>query len=321
MAEPRRVSSGEGIDPRRALIIVNPHAGQDSPTQLRRAIGGALAARGVPFDIEETREPGHATELARCAVAKGYGAVGAAGGDGTLAEVATGLVGSGIPLAIIPRGTANQVARNLGVPTDVEGAAEVIATGRPVPVDLGRANGRVFALAVGAGLDAVVMSATSREMKERWGFAAYIYATFREAVRTPPAEFRVVADGEELRVRALSVMVANVGELFAAILPSVLPSLSLAPAPVSPRGLDSWRDGMLDVLVVAPAGVMGMASVLWQSASGAFAGDKHLFHRRARQVQVESETPVPIQIDGDPGGSTPVDIGIVPADLNILVPS
>jgi YegS/Rv2252/BmrU family lipid kinase len=303
----------------RTLVIVNPNAGQDPPEHLRRALGAALAARGVPFDIVETREPGHATELARAAVAQGYASVAAAGGDGTLAEVATGLVGSDVPLAIVPRGTANQVARNLGVPTDIEGAAEVIATGRPVAVDLGRAGERVFALAVGAGRDAAVMSATSRAMKERWGFAAYIYATLREAVRTPPADFRVIADGEELRIRALSVMVANVGELFAGILPSVLPSLSLAPA--GERALDSWRDGLLDVLVVAPAGVMGMASVLWQSASGAFAGDKHLFHRRAREVTLVTDTPVPLQIDGDPGGTTPVRITVVPEDLRVLVPA
>lgn len=305
--------------PGRALVIVNPYAGQDPPERLRRALGGALAARRVPFDMVETREPGHATELARAAVRDGYAAVAAAGGDGTLAEVATGLVGSQVPMAIVPRGTANQVARNLGVPVDVEGAAEVIATGRAVPVDLGRADERVFALAVGAGLDAVVMSSTSRAMKERWGFAAYIYAALREAVRTPPVDFRVTADGEEIRIRALSVMVANVPELFAGALPSVLPSLSLSPA--SERVLDSWRDGLLDVLVVAPAGVIGMASVLWQSARGAFAGDKHLYHRRAREVTVEAEEPVPLQIDGDPGGTTPVRIRVVPEDLRVLVPA
>ena len=307
------------VRPGRALVIVNPNAGQDPPERLRRALGGALAARNVAFDLVETLEPGHATELARAAIADGYSAVAAAGGDGTLAEVATGLVGSDVPLAIVPRGTANQVARNLGIPTDVEGAAEVIARGRAVSVDLGRADDRVFALAVGAGLDAVVMSATSREMKERWGFAAYIYATIREAVRTAPVDFRVVADGEELRVRALSVMVANVGELFAGILPSVLPSLSLAPA--GERALDTWRDGLLDVVVVAPAGVMGMASVLWQSASGAFAGDKHLFHRRAREVTVDADAPVPLQVDGDPGGTTPVRITVVPDDLRVLIPA
>ncbi len=303
----------------RALIIINPQAGQDPPERLRRALGGALAARRVSFDMVETAEAGHATELARAAIRDGYASVAAAGGDGTLAEVATGLVGSEVPLAIVPRGTANQVARNLGVPTDVEGAADVIAFGKAVPVDLGRANGRVFALAVGAGLDAVVMAATSRHMKERWGFAAYIYATLREAVRTPPAEFRIVADGEELQIRALSVMVANVGELFAGIMPTVLPSLSLAPAEA--RALDSWRDGLLDVVVVAPAGVMGMASVLWQSASGAFAGDKHLFHRRAREVLLEAVEPVPIQVDGDAGGTTPVEIHVVPEDLRVVVPA
>jgi diacylglycerol kinase (ATP) len=94
----------------RTLIIVNPKAGQESLATLRRKLGGAFAARKVNFDIVPTRRAGHATELAREAAGLGYKRVCVVGGDGSIAEVATGLVGTDVPLAIIPRGTANQVA-------------------------------------------------------------------------------------------------------------------------------------------------------------------------------------------------------------------
>jgi hypothetical protein len=100
----------------RSLVVLNPAAGQDEPARVRRQIGGALAVRGAPFDLVETRGAGDAERFARDAVRLGYRAVLAAGGDGTIAEVITGLAGSDVPLGILPLGTANQVAANLGVP-------------------------------------------------------------------------------------------------------------------------------------------------------------------------------------------------------------
>jgi hypothetical protein len=96
----------------RTFIILNPTAGQETAARLRRLLGGAFAARGASFDLVETEGAGHATELARGAAERGYRAVCVVGGDGTLAEAATGLAGTTVPLAIIPRGTANQVAHN-----------------------------------------------------------------------------------------------------------------------------------------------------------------------------------------------------------------
>ena len=119
----------------RALVVLNPVAGQEDPAKVRRQIGGALAVRGAGFDLVETSGAGDAEKLAREGVAKGYRAVVAAGGDGTIAEVITGLAGSEVPLGIIPRGTGNQLAANLGIPVDIEGAADVVVRGVPVPIE------------------------------------------------------------------------------------------------------------------------------------------------------------------------------------------
>jgi YegS/Rv2252/BmrU family lipid kinase len=297
----------------RTFIILNPTAGQETAARLRRLIGGAFAARGAHFDLVETRGAGHATELARHAAERGYRAICAVGGDGTLAEAATGLVGSNVPLAIIPRGTANQVAHNLQIPVELEAAVEVAVHGRKADLDLGRIDGRAFALIAGAGYDAAVMAAATRPLKERWGFGAYIYAAVKQALTAAPVEFTIVADGNEIRVRAVSVMLANMGELFAHFLPFGLP--------LAPDTNLSWQDGLLDVVIVAPRNIPEFASVLWRAARRQFAGDDRLIHLQAREVSIYADPPIAVQIDGDACGITPVHAHVEHRGIQIMVPA
>lgn len=297
----------------RTFIILNPNAGQDTPCRLRRMLGGAFAARGASFDLVETTRPGHATDLARLAAERGYRAVCIVGGDGTLAEAATGLAGSAVPLAIIPRGTANQVAHNLQIPLELEAAVEVAVHGRATPLDLGRVDGRAFALIAGAGYDAAVMAAATRPLKERWGFGAYLFAALKQAVTATPIDFTIIADGNEIRVRAVSVMLANMGELFADFIPFGLP---LAPQPTH-----SWQDGLLDVVIVAPRNLPEFAAVLWRAARRQFAGDNRLIHLQAREVSIYSDPPIAVQVDGDACCTTPVHAYVEPSDIQVLIPA
>lgn len=297
----------------RTFIILNPIAGQESPARLRRLIGGAFAARGASFDLVETCRAGHATELARHAAECGYRAVCVVGGDGTLAEVASGLIGSTVPLAIIPRGTANQVATNLKIPTELEAAVEVVAQGATTPLDLGQINGRAFALVAGAGYDAAVMAAATRSLKDRWGFGAYVYAAVKQALTAAPVEFTIIADGNEIRVRAVSVMLANMGELFAHFIPFGLP--------LAPRPTLSWQDGLLDVVIIAPRNIPEFAAVLWRAARRQFAGDSRLIHLQAREVSIYADPPIAVQIDGDASGITPVHARVDDSGIRVVVPA
>lgn len=296
----------------RTFIILNPAAGQNDPARLRRMIGGAFAARLAPFDLVETAGPGDAARLARHAATLGYRAVCVVGGDGTLAEAATGLAGTTTPLAIIPRGTANQVARNLRIPLGLERAVEIALHGQPEPMDLGQIDGRAFALLAGAGLDASVMATASRHLKEKLGFAAYLLATVKEALAASPARFQISADGRALELQAISVMLANVGELFAAYPPV---RFSLAPTPER-----SWQDGLLDIVIIAPRNLPEFAAVLWQAARRRFHGDDRLLHLQARHITIHAEPPMPVQIDGDPAGTTPITATVLPAGIRVLVP-
>lgn len=291
----------------RTLIILNPKAGQDDPARLRRMIGGAFAARCAPFDLVETRGAGHAIELARTGARLGYRAVCVVGGDGTLAEAATGVAGTDVPLGLIPRGTANQVAQNLNIPTEFEAAVETVVNGTPMPLDLGRIGAR------DQGERAAVMAAATRPMKERWGFGAYIFAAVKEALTAAPADFRIVADGEEIRVRAVTVMLANMGELYAHFLPFSFP--------LGPRPTHSWQDGLFDVVIVAPRNPTEFPAILWRAATRRFSGDDRLIHFQAREVEIDADPPVAVQIDGDAAGQTPVVATAVRGGARILTPT
>ena len=297
----------------RTCIIINPNAGQDQTDRLRRKLGGAFAARDAPFDLITTQYAGHATAIAREAGSLGYRAVCVVGGDGTLAEAATGLAESKVPLAIIPRGTANQVARNLNIPTSFEAAVDVAVSGVPTPIDLGRVGCRSFALVAGAGFDAAIMASATRELKERWGFAAYIYAAVKEALSASPARFRIRADDRELEVSAVTVMIANVGALFTAYLPFRFP--------LTPNPLSSWNDGVFDIMIVAPRRFPDWATVLWNAARNQFGGTSQLIHLQARRVDIEADQPIPAQIDGDPCGTTPLTAEVVPHGARIMLPA
>jgi diacylglycerol kinase (ATP) len=296
----------------RTLILLNPFAGHEDQARIRRRIGGAFAERNAPFDLVSTEYPGHAAELAREAVALGYRAVAACGGDGTLAEVATGLAGSNIPLAIIPRGTGNQVAQNLGIPLRLVDAIDVAINGRAAPIDLGRIGDRAFALVAGAGFDAAVMQRATRELKERWGFGAYVYAAVKEALTAAPRRFHITADDRDIELEAVSVMVANVGELFARWLPLRLP--------LAPRTSNAWNDGLLDVMIVAPRNPQDVAALLWQAANGRLSSSERLLQFQTHSITIAAEPAIAVQVDGDPAGATPVSISVLRDALHVLVP-
>ncbi|HUP88002.1 MAG TPA: diacylglycerol kinase family protein [Longimicrobiales bacterium] len=297
----------------RSLIIINPKAGSEDAVTLMRKLGGAFAARGANFDIIQTEKPGHATDLARHAATLGYRTVCVVGGDGTIAEAATGLVGTQTPLAVIPRGTANQVALNLAIPIRFEAAVETAVNGRPMPIDLGKVDGRAFALIAGAGFDAAMMSAATRDLKERWGFGAYVYGAVKSALNMSPAKFCVRADDRVLEISAVSVMIANVGALFTKYIPVRFP--------LTPHALGSWTDGVFDIVIVAPKKFPDWASVLWSAALRDFSGNERLIHLQARTVTIESDQPIPTQIDGDPVGTTPLTATVIEKGVQIMVPA
>lgn len=310
---PHPASTHPAITPgSRTLIVINPAAGQLDTERTLRLLAGAFAVRGASFDLFHTAGAGDAERAARHAAQGGYRAVVAVGGDGTVGEVISGLAGSDVPLGIIPKGTGNQVAVNLGIPRDIEDAVDVAVNGVPARVDLGRlADGRHFALAAGAGWDAAVIAGATRELKDRWGFGAYLYAGLRVGVTPPSTLFRITADGHMLTVPAAMVLVANMGQFVAAPFPPV--EVSVGPSV-------SYQDGLLDVCIFAPRTLPDVAAVVWRVVSRQYAGDDRLIYLQAADVRVESDPPVVTEVDGELIGSTPLHARAVPGGITVLVP-
>jgi len=295
----------------RNLVVLNPVAGQADTNRVLRLLAGAFAVRRSPFDVVETRGAGDAVRFAREAAEQGYRAVVAVGGDGTVGEVITGLAGTGVPLGIVPKGTGNQVAFNLGLPRGIEAAVDVVVNGVTAPMDLGQVvGGRYFAVAAGTGWDAAIVTLATRELKDRWGFGAYIYAALKVAARPPASRYRITADGETLELDASMVLVANMGLIVTN--PQTF-NFRIAP-------LGTHQDGKLDVCIFAPRNFSHAAAMLWRMYRQRFGGDERMLFLQARDVVVESDPVVVTETDGEPLGETPLHVRAVPGGINVLVP-
>jgi YegS/Rv2252/BmrU family lipid kinase len=198
---------GPRPDGRRVLVVFNPVAGRQRRRRLHRMLA-QLEAAGCRVSVEHTRAPGDATSIAwRAATSGAFDVVAAAGGDGTVSEVAQGLDEGGVSLAVLPLGTANVLAHELGIGHDPARAVAAIAHGSPRPLHLGRVNGQPFVLMVGAGFDADVVARRALAVKRRLGKLAYALAALREWSRGASARCEVSLGSE--RRQAVCVVVSN----------------------------------------------------------------------------------------------------------------
>ena len=305
-----RVTEFPVPDSDRFLVLVNPKASGGLPAALRRRLGGAFAARGVPFDIVEAADADDALRISRAAAHARYRAVVAVGGDGTVGQALKGTAGTEVPVAIIPFGTGNQLALNFDIPSSLEDSVRVAVEGRVERVDLGKLNGEYFALIAGAGLDADVMADATTELKSKLGFGAYLYSGLKHVITPSSADFWIRADGEEVKVRASMVLLLNVGHLGAGPLPM---EVKLAPRV-------SFQDGLIDVCIFAPRNLPEVAALLWRVARRQYGGDDRLIFLQAREVRIVSDPPVAVQVDGEARGVTPIEVGVEPLAGRILVP-
>lgn len=293
-------------------MLLNPGAGGRTSERetLRRRLGGAFAARGVPFDIVEAANSEEGLDVACAAAERGYRAIVAAGGDGTVSVALRGVAGTSVPVAIVPFGTANQLALNFDIPTSLEDSVRVAVEGKVTRIDLAEANGETFALMAGAGLDAQVMADATAELKSRLGFGAYIYSGLKNVINRPGADFRITADDQEVKVKASMVLVANAGQLGAGPLPV---EFRMAPGA-------SFQDGLIDVCIYAPSNLPEVARIIWRVTRNRFSGDDKIIYFQARSVRIEADPPVAIEIDGDPRGETPMEAKVAPQAARIIVP-
>jgi diacylglycerol kinase family enzyme len=230
----------------------------------------------------------------------------AVGGDGTVAAVATALCGTGLPLGIIPAGSTNVTARELGIPTDPTVAVALLCgPQRHARLDVGLCGDLCFLHMAGAGLDSRMFAGATPARKRQIGWLAYVPPALH-ALPRPLARFTIVTDGVTREVTAPLVLVANGSSI-------ITPRLWLYP------GIRT-DDGWLDVLAFTPHGPVQVARTLGRLAVHGLAGSRYVTRVRARRIELTSDPPLPVELDGDVVTHTPVTLTVAPAALTVIAP-
>ena len=292
----------KGQEARHLLVVFNPAAGARRRQRLMQVIK-ALEREPVRLTIRETTGPGDATRYAAEADPREVDVVVAAGGDGTVNEVINGLARSGLPLGLLPLGTANVLAHEIGQALDPRAIAATLARGEPRPIALGCANGRRFILMAGAGFDAHVVNEVSVALKRRLGKGAYVLASLDQLIRFRFRRYRVRINGDTYE--AASVIVAN-GRHYAG---RYLCAPRAALAVPSLEVCLFERGGRLPAIGYALALLAGRLPTL-----------RTFRVISADRVEIEGVVGEPLQGDGDIIGRLNVVIDVIPEALRLIFP-
>lgn len=287
---------------REALLLVNRHSrrGRDE----LGAVRDRLFAGGIRAEEHACPKSGQLSALiAEQGVGKDLVIVG--GGDGTLNAALEGLVETGLPLGVLPLGTANDFARTLGLPADPLEAAEVIIAGHARRVDLGQVNGKHFLNVASMGLSVKVARALSGEVKRRWGRIGYGLAALRALREAPPFLARIRCDGRSLTVEALQVAVGN-GRHFGG-------GMTVA----QDARID---DCFLDMWTLEPCGLLPLARLLPRLKRGTHDALDLVHSDRAHEVEVVADRRLAVNTDGEITTATPARFRVRPRALTVLVP-
>jgi len=298
----------------RCKLIVNPHSG---PWDVRPELAAVLTHldnRGWKASLHNTEQPGEATALARQAVHENADAVLVVGGDGTINEVVNGLAESPVALGVLPGGTGNVWAKALGLPTRAPlhlmpllDSVRALVPGTTRRIDLGKANGRYFLQWTGLGLDAEVTYAMEPRTRRqrRLGIVAYLAAGVATAAHMAGTRTRIWIDDQRVYRRSILVVVSN-SRVYSA-------GLTMA----TDARLD---DGLLDVDVFAGTGFGDSMRPALGVITGLHVRDPRHSVYRGRTIQVESDRPLAVHVDGEPFGTTPLHCQVVPKGLTVLLP-
>lgn len=258
----------------------------------------AISLHVVNSSEEATAIASRAAETARIVVA--------VGGDGTVADVATGLFGSGAALAIVPAGSTNITARSLGIPANPRAAIALVAGPHDLQqIDVGVSEGRCFLHMGGVGLDAEIFRTANPDWKRRLGWLAYLPAA-AAALRLTPSLVQVACDSEVIEARSPLVLVANGGA-------AIAPQFKLHPR-------ITVDDGWLDVLVFTATTPAQVAATLGQLGSQRLDRSPHVIWQRTRRVRIEADPPLNVELDGDIFGLTPREFSVRPGSLKVVTP-
>jgi diacylglycerol kinase (ATP) len=289
--------SGNPALAEKIVVILNPAARSERARALSDRIPG-FAERTI---VWETTKPGEARLLAELAAKEGYTMIVAAGGDGTVNDVVNGIARSGVTLGLLPFGTMNVFATELGLPANnLRACWEIIEAGHVRRVDLARADSHYFVQLAGIGLDAQVVQATSWDMKKSLGPLSYLVSAATVAARKPP---RLVVESESGSVEGSFVLIGN-GRYYGG------PFVIFKQARID--------DGLLDVLIFKNLGYLDIVRYLQGIIFGTHVRMPDVEYFQTRKVTVRSGEEVPVEIDGEVIGTVPMTFRLSSRKLNVI---
>jgi YegS/Rv2252/BmrU family lipid kinase len=282
------------------LVILNPAANSQRAKRQRKRV--EAIAHGST--ICATSRSGEAEDLARKAAEEGFEKVVAAGGDGTIHEIVNGLAGTSAALGLLPMGTMNVFATELGLPIhNLERCWNIIEVGKTRLVDLPSANGKYFAQLAGVGLDAQVVKETSLALKRSFGPLSYLIQAAQIAARVPP---RLFIESENASIDEGSFVLVGNGRLYG------------GPFPFFKNArLD---DGLLDVVAFKRLGYLEIIKYLQDVIFSSEIRTPEVEYFQTRQLRVSSEQDVPVELDGELVGTCPVEFSVQKQSLRVLAP-
>jgi YegS/Rv2252/BmrU family lipid kinase len=287
-----------------AKLIVNPVAGGGRGEEILPKVIKSLKKEGVEVDVYISKMQGDAIKAAGEA-ARNYELVIVNGGDGTVNEVINGIIGSNTTLGIIPSGSINLFAREVGIPLNPLRACELIGKGEVKKIDLGKAGARYFLMMAGVGFDAHVIKEVEPSLKEIFGVAAFSIPLIKALLNYKPTKMSIQMDEELIRRKGYFVIISNIS--------SYIPSLKVAPSA-------RFDDGYLDVCILKQKGAIELLRCFVSFLLGKHKSFSDVEFFKVKRVAVSSENPVLVHTDCELIGTTPMDFSIVPKALSIILP-
>ena len=288
---------------KRGFVVLNPNSGRADVDRLRELLAGRLDEHGWVYDVYEMTGDEDVAAIVRARCTDGADLVIAAGGDGTVASVVNGVWQSSASIGILPAGTGNLLARAMGIPNAVEPALDLIVGDHALQaLDLMQIGDQVFVLDVSAGLSARAMRDTPPEQKKRFGVLAYVWPIVRDLIRLRRRDFNLTIDGRRMPIRASEILVAN---------------------GAFPQGSpEDFNDQQFNVYILVARNLPDYLRVFWEFVRGSWQGKTALRTLTVRKsIIIEAvRQPQPVQADGEPLGSTPITVQLIPRAIRVIVP-
>ncbi|HTP00604.1 MAG TPA: diacylglycerol kinase family protein [Anaerolineales bacterium] len=288
----------------RVHVVINPASGQNQP--ILNILNDVFHSAGVDWDVTITHKAGDAARQAKESAASGVDLVAAYGGDGTQMEVANGLLGTGVPQAILPGGTGNAMAHELNVPLDLrEAAGLIVSSANRRAIDLVRSGDKAWMLRAYTGVSAA--DAASRDKKDKYGQLAYIQASLKIVTQMSSVPYVATVDGEVINTEALICFILNAGSI-GGVMGMSLPTV----------GDVDISDGYLDLYAITKeVEPLRSLSKIALQIENAPAG---IYHWRGKEIKLEADPAQDVWVDGELGGQTPFTASVLPLALEFVVP-